>query len=92
LVRTLGDLRVFIPHHVHAVWDFMSLLKSLQAALAPSGYPWAPSANAATRRFINEIGLEEESDVANRILGRSPRGYPRITSSTLAGVLTGARS
>lgn len=62
-VRTLGDARVFMAHHVYAVWDFMSLLKGLQAALAPARHPWAPTANAASRRFINEIVLEEESDL-----------------------------
>jgi len=62
-VRTLGDARVFMAHHVYAVWDFMSLLKDLQATLAPARHRWAPTANAASRRFINEIVLEEESDL-----------------------------
>jgi hypothetical protein len=54
-VQTLDDLRVFMAHDVYAVWDFMSLLKFLQHELAPSRLPWAPSANTAVRRFINEI-------------------------------------
>ncbi len=61
-VQDLDDLRAFMAHHVYAVWDFMSLLKFLQQELAPSRQPWAPGANTAVRRFINEIVLEEESD------------------------------
>jgi len=61
-VQDLDDLRVFMAHHVYAVWDFMSLLKALQQELAPSRQPWAAGSNTAVRRFINEIVLEEESD------------------------------
>ena len=64
-VETLRDLRCFMEHHIYAVWDFMSLLKALQAAVAPAQTPWMPSSRPELRRFINEIVLGEECDDYN---------------------------
>lgn len=63
-VQTLDDLRVFMQHHVYSVWDFMSLIKSLQHEVAPARWPWVPGKDASVQRFINELVLEEETDVA----------------------------
>lgn len=62
-IQTPGDLKIFMEHHVYAVWDFMSLLKALQNGLTCTSLPWKPVGNSETRYLINEIVLAEETDI-----------------------------
>ncbi|MHA4896066.1 DUF3050 domain-containing protein [Pedobacter sp. PWIIR3] len=63
VINSIDDLRIFMRYHVYAVWDFMSLLKSLQINLTCTSLPWFPVGSGSTRALINEIVAGEESDV-----------------------------
>lgn len=62
-IESLDDLQMFMQSHVFAVWDFMSLLKSLQNNLTCTSVPWLPKGSADIRYLINEIVTAEESDL-----------------------------
>ncbi len=61
-LKTKQAVTTFMEHHAFAVWDFMSLLKSLQRSLTCVQVPWVPTGPMVSRRLINDITLVEESD------------------------------
>jgi hypothetical protein len=58
-IQSVEDLRIFMKYHVFAVWDFMSLLKTMQHNVVPSSNFWLPTEGTRSdiTRMINEIVL-----------------------------------
>jgi Protein of unknown function (DUF3050) len=61
-LNTKDAVMTFMEHHAFAVWDFMSLLKTLQRRLTCVQVPWVPAGPTSSRHLINDIVLVEESD------------------------------
>ena len=62
-LKSPTDIFVFMSLHIYSVWDFMNLLKTLQRHFTCISIPWVPPKNPKLSRLINEIVLEEESDL-----------------------------
>jgi len=88
-IQTMAQLRLFMQHHVYAVWDFMLLLKALQQQLAPSGCPWLPSPHPRAAGLINQLIAEEECDCLPVQLG-GPRHLSHFEIYLLAMEEVGA--
>lgn len=96
----LAAVRTFMQHHVFAVWDFMSLLKSLQRQLTCVEVPWVPTGPTGSRRLINDIVLVEESDELGRgfishfelyLDGMTQAGADRGPVDSFIGLLRGGK-
>lgn len=61
-IDSITNIQKFMQIHIFAVWDFMSIVKSLQNSLSCTTIPWTPNKNTSSTRLINDIVLCEESD------------------------------
>jgi hypothetical protein len=95
-LATHEAITTFMEHHVFAVWDFMSLLKSLQRRLTCVELPWVPTGPTGSRRLINDIVLVEESDELEGgfishfelyLQGMAQAGADRSTVDAFVGML-----
>lgn len=67
LIDSPARLQFFMQHHVFCVWDFMSLVKSIQLSFTGCRLPWLPPKYPRLARLMNEIVLDEETDwIGNR--------------------------
>lgn len=80
-MASVEDIRVFMSRHVFAVWDFMALLKALQRHLTSVEPMWRAVGSARTRRLVNEMVLEEESDEVDGV----PTSHFELYRAAMAG-------
>jgi len=62
-INDIDHLHIFMENHIFAVWDFMSILKTLQTNLTCTDIPWVPKNGGTPARLLNEIVTEEETDI-----------------------------
>lgn len=63
-IHSIAHLRIFMEHHVFAVYDFMCLLKELHRRIVSTQAPWFPPKDAYSARLINQILVDEEGDLS----------------------------
>ncbi|XP_023338948.1 uncharacterized protein LOC111709498 [Eurytemora carolleeae] len=63
LLTSVEAITEFMKFHIFAVWDFMSVVKTMQRHLTCVEVPWVPVQHPELARLINDIVLTEESDV-----------------------------
>lgn len=62
-LRSLDQLRTYMRYHVWCVWDFMALLKSVQAGFGTFSTAWLPANDAELLSLVNSIVADEEFDI-----------------------------
>jgi hypothetical protein len=61
-INRQDELQAFMERHIICVWDFMTLVKSLQSDLCGTQLPWTPPKQPEAARLLTDIVLAEESE------------------------------
>jgi len=89
-IETRQGLRTFMEWHVFAVWDFMSLVKRLQADLTTITSPWLAPRNANAARLMVALLRKGASVQAALSAVQAPAPVIRFVTSTFATCYEGA--
>ena len=67
ILKTENDIKIFMKHHVFAVYDFMTILKCIkdnhlrQQEKKQNRIIWTPVKQHNLARFINQMMIDEET-------------------------------
>lgn len=61
-IKTESDIREYMFNQVWCVWDFMTLVKSIQINIIPPNILWTPPKYPELGAYIYEVLLTEETD------------------------------
>lgn len=87
-VKTIEDVRTYMKFQVWCVWDFMTLVKSIQAGLFSSSIIWLPPKDVSIGAYIYEILLTEETDINHTADGRASHFETYLLAMEQAGADT----
>jgi hypothetical protein len=87
-IRTIEDVRTYMKFQVWCVWDFMTLVKSIQSKLISSSVIWLPPKDASVGAYIYEILLTEETDINHTADGRASHFETYLLAMDQAGANT----
>ena len=65
-IKTPNHIRQYMYNQVWCVWDFMTLVKSIQLKLIPPSILWQPPKYPTLAAYIYEVLLTEETDKSIR--------------------------
>lgn len=71
-IKTESDIKMYMFNQVWCVWDFMTLVKSIQIQIIPPNILWTPPKFPELGAYIYEVLLTEETD----------KGYNSETNSS----------
>lgn len=87
-IKNDEDIKIYMKHQIWCVWDFMTLVKSIQLAIIPPSIYWTPPKDASLGAYIYEVLLTEETDITYKAEGRASHFETYLESMKYANVDT----